>query len=175
MLMQGQGEPQYQVEARRQLTLAAAHGNAEAQFNLGFMLDQGEGGPKDEVQARRLLGLAAAQGHENAVEMLAALEREAEERANVAAEALIAEEEVAKAKTSNPKKKGRKKLASDGQGGNGAISSAIQQPPTIEVRDAATSNAAFSLTCMPAYTHAPIHSRTHTLTRPHAPMYPCPR
>ena len=50
------------MEARRLYGLAAAQGDAKAQYNLGAMHYHGQGGPKDEVEARRLYGLAAAQG-----------------------------------------------------------------------------------------------------------------
>jgi TPR repeat protein len=54
------------VEARRLLSLAAAQGNADAQYTLGIMHQAGSGGPQDEVEARRLLSLAAAQGNADA-------------------------------------------------------------------------------------------------------------
>ena len=61
MLDQGEGRPKDEVQARRQYTLAAAQGHAEAQYGLGIMLKLGLGGPKDEVEARRQFTLAAAQ------------------------------------------------------------------------------------------------------------------
>ena len=47
---------------RRRFGRAAAQGDAEAQFSLGFLHLRGIGGPVDLVEARRLFGLAAAQG-----------------------------------------------------------------------------------------------------------------
>ena len=56
------GSPRGYAEARRLWGLAAAQGDARAQFNLGSMHHQGNGGPHDFAEARRLYGLAAAQG-----------------------------------------------------------------------------------------------------------------
>ena len=53
-------------ESRRQLGLAAAQGDSEAQFRLGaWHLAQ-----DDFAEARRLFGLASAQGHASAQSML---------------------------------------------------------------------------------------------------------
>ena len=46
--------------------LAAAQGDAAAQYHLGAMHGDGLHGPKNEAEARRLYGLAAAQGHAGA-------------------------------------------------------------------------------------------------------------
>ena len=54
------------AEARRLFGLAADQGLADAQFNLGYMLQHGQGGPQDYVAARRLYGLAADQGDADA-------------------------------------------------------------------------------------------------------------
>ena len=66
MVFDGLGGPQDLEEARRLYGLAAAYaaaqGDAEAQFTLGFMHNEGQGGPQDSPEARRLYGLAAAQG-----------------------------------------------------------------------------------------------------------------
>ena len=60
--MQGQGLPQDAVEAVRWYRLAAAQGNARAQFNLGVMCVGGEGIPQDYREAVRWYRLAAEQG-----------------------------------------------------------------------------------------------------------------
>ena len=44
----------------------AEQGNAEAQFQLGWMYTEGEGVPRDYVQAHLWFNLSAEQGHENA-------------------------------------------------------------------------------------------------------------
>lgn len=48
--------------ALRLLRPLAERGNADAQFNLGFMYDLGKGVPRSEVEAARLYRLAAEQG-----------------------------------------------------------------------------------------------------------------
>ena len=58
--------PQVDVEAWRVHGLAAAQGDAAAQYHLGAMHGDGLHGPKNEAEARRLYGLAAAQGHAGA-------------------------------------------------------------------------------------------------------------
>ena len=45
---------------------AAEQGQAEAQYNLGFMYDQGEGVPEDDAKAYAWLSIVAAQGDESA-------------------------------------------------------------------------------------------------------------
>ena len=45
---------------------AAEHGNAEAQFSLGFMYYRGEGVPEDDTEAARWLGRSAEKGHARA-------------------------------------------------------------------------------------------------------------
>jgi hypothetical protein len=50
--------------------LAAAQGNASAQFNLGFMFNRGRGVAQDYVEAVRWYRLAAAQGDVQAQDLL---------------------------------------------------------------------------------------------------------
>ena len=50
---------------------ASRLGDAEAQFNLGWMYANGRGIPRDNRMASLFFGLAAAQGHEYAKKMLA--------------------------------------------------------------------------------------------------------
>ncbi len=54
--------------------LAAAQGDAYAQFNLGFMFEDGQGVAKDRAEAIRLYRLAAAQGQANATAALKRLD-----------------------------------------------------------------------------------------------------
>jgi TPR repeat protein len=49
---------------------AARHGDAEAQFSLGWMYANGRGVTRDDNLASYFFGLAAAQGHEHAKKML---------------------------------------------------------------------------------------------------------
>ena len=58
------------ADAARLYGLAAALGNADAQYNLGLMYDNGQGVTQDYKEAVRLFGLAAAQGHAIAQSML---------------------------------------------------------------------------------------------------------
>jgi TPR repeat protein len=60
MYYKGNGVPQDYVEAVKWFRLAAAHGNAEAQSNLGVMYYKGNGVPQDYVQAYKWFSLAAA-------------------------------------------------------------------------------------------------------------------
>ena len=53
--------PQDDAEAVRWYRLAAAQGNASAQFNLGLMCANGRGVPQDNVSAHMWLNLATAQ------------------------------------------------------------------------------------------------------------------
>jgi TPR repeat protein len=48
----GRGGPKDEVEARRLLGLAAAHGHAKAQCVLAVLHADGSDGPKDEAEAR---------------------------------------------------------------------------------------------------------------------------
>lgn len=54
----------------RSLLAKAAETNAEAQFQLGLMLQDGVGGPKDDTGARSLFEKAAAQDHPGALERM---------------------------------------------------------------------------------------------------------
>ena len=68
---------QASLAMRRQLGLAAAQGDANAQHMLGYAHRTGQGGPADFAEARRLCGLAAAQGHADAQCMLGDMYRDA--------------------------------------------------------------------------------------------------
>ena len=54
----------------RMLLTKAAESNAEAQYQLGLMMQDGVGGAKDEVAARSLFEKAAAQNHAGALERM---------------------------------------------------------------------------------------------------------
>jgi TPR repeat protein len=56
----------------RQLLAKAAETNAEAQYQLGLMMEDGTGGPKDDAAARALFEKAAAQNHPGALERMGA-------------------------------------------------------------------------------------------------------
>jgi TPR repeat protein len=60
----------------RSRSLLAAETNAEAQFQLGLMLQDGVGGPKDDAGARSLFEKAAAQDHPGALERMGAFAKE---------------------------------------------------------------------------------------------------
>ncbi len=60
----------------RSLLAKAAETNAEAQFQLGLMLQDGVGGPKDDAGARNLFEKAAAQDHPGALERMGAFAKE---------------------------------------------------------------------------------------------------
>ena len=62
----GTGIDKDEVKAVEWLKLAAAQGNAPAQFNLAWCFIQGKGVDKDEVKAAHLYKLAAAQGNAGA-------------------------------------------------------------------------------------------------------------
>ena len=70
MVQLGLGVAQDDAEAVRLYRLAAAQGLADAQYNLGDMLEHGKkhgkGVAKNRAEAIRLYRLAAAQGHANA-------------------------------------------------------------------------------------------------------------
>jgi TPR repeat protein len=70
MFCNGEGVAQDQAEAVRLWRLAAAQGDADAQFNLGAMFANGEGVAQDKAEAVRLYRLAAAQGHAKAAAAL---------------------------------------------------------------------------------------------------------
>jgi TPR repeat protein len=50
----------------------AAEANAEAQYQLGLMMEDGTGGPADDAAARALFEKAAAQNHPGALERMGA-------------------------------------------------------------------------------------------------------
>jgi TPR repeat protein len=56
----------------RQLLAKAAETNAEAQYQLGLMMEDGTGGPADDAAARALFERAAAQNHPGALERMGA-------------------------------------------------------------------------------------------------------
>jgi TPR repeat protein len=56
----------------RALLAKAAESNAEAQYQLGLMMQDGNGGPKDDIAARALFEKAAAQNHSAALERMGA-------------------------------------------------------------------------------------------------------
>jgi TPR repeat protein len=56
----------------RQLLAKAAETNAEAQYQLGLMMEEGTGGPADDAAARALFEKAAAQNHPGALERMGA-------------------------------------------------------------------------------------------------------
>ena len=60
------GVPENNAEAARWYRLAAAQGNALAQYNLGDKYKNGAGVPKDNAEAVRWYRLAAAQGNAGA-------------------------------------------------------------------------------------------------------------
>jgi TPR repeat protein len=70
MFEYGQGVAQDYAEAVRLYRLAAAQGDANAQFNLGDMFENGKGVAQDRGEAIRLYRLAAAQGSANATAAL---------------------------------------------------------------------------------------------------------
>ena len=57
------GVPQDDAEAVRWYRLSADQGNADAQYNLGFMYANGLGVPQDEAEAVRWYRLSADQGN----------------------------------------------------------------------------------------------------------------
>ncbi len=59
-------DAQDDAEAVRLYRLAAAQGDADAQYNLGAMFEKGQGVAKDDAEAVRLYRIAAAQGHARA-------------------------------------------------------------------------------------------------------------
>jgi TPR repeat protein len=58
-----------QVEATRLFGLAAAQGNARAQFNLGVMYFKGEGATKDNIYAHMWVNIAASSGDADGVKV----------------------------------------------------------------------------------------------------------
>jgi TPR repeat protein len=73
MYHHGDGVRQDHAEAARLYRLAAAQGNANAQFNLGNMYYNGWGVRQDHAEAVRLYRLAAAQGNAHAQHTLDSL------------------------------------------------------------------------------------------------------
>ena len=69
----GDGVPPDPVQAARLYCRAARHGDAQAQFNLAWMLANGRGIERDDVQAAHLFAAAAEQGIPQARNMMARL------------------------------------------------------------------------------------------------------
>jgi TPR repeat protein len=67
------GVAQDYAEAVRLYSLAAAQGDADAQFTLGDMVENGEGVAQDRAEAIQWYRLAAAQGNANATAALKGL------------------------------------------------------------------------------------------------------
>ena len=70
----GLGVVQDDAEAAQFWSLAAAQGDADAQFNLGCMFLEGRGVARERAEAIRLYRLAAAQGHADATTALGQLD-----------------------------------------------------------------------------------------------------
>ena len=66
----GEGVERNPVLAASLYCDAARHGDAEAQFSLGWMYANGRGVTRDDNMASYFFGLAAEQGHEHAKKML---------------------------------------------------------------------------------------------------------
>jgi TPR repeat protein len=66
----GEGVPRDMLKAAGLYCTAARAGNAEAQFNLGWMYANGRGVPKDDAAAGALFALAAQSGHAQARTMV---------------------------------------------------------------------------------------------------------
>jgi hypothetical protein len=66
----GEGVDRNPVLAASLYCDAARHGDADAQFSLGWMYANGRGVPRDDNMASYFFGLAAEQGHEYAKNML---------------------------------------------------------------------------------------------------------
>ena len=62
----GFGTPQDYKAAIKWYTKSAEQGDADAQYNLGYMYANGYGTPQDHVMAYMLWNIAAANGHEDA-------------------------------------------------------------------------------------------------------------
>lgn len=66
----GEGVPKDPARAARLYCEAALLGDAEAQFNLGWMYANGRGIERDDTRAAYFFGLAAKQGHAQSQKML---------------------------------------------------------------------------------------------------------
>ncbi len=66
MYVEGQGVHRDYIEAVRCCSMAAAQGNASAQFKLGAMYFQGTGVQEDRVEALRLIRMSADSGYSEA-------------------------------------------------------------------------------------------------------------
>jgi hypothetical protein len=74
MYLKGLGTPQDYVQALKWFKLAAEHGSATAERNLGYLYLKGLGVAPDLAQARTFFAKAADQGSESAKESLAAID-----------------------------------------------------------------------------------------------------
>ena len=72
-LEHGEGVPKDPLTAAALYCVAARAGNADAQYNLGWMYANGRGVARDDATASALFALAAKSGHEYAQKMLARL------------------------------------------------------------------------------------------------------
>lgn len=70
MYYHGDGIQKDYGEALRWFHLSAEQGDAEAQYNLGFMYGRGEGTGKDHRASMEWFQKAASQGHAGAREIL---------------------------------------------------------------------------------------------------------
>ncbi|TRV78636.1 MAG: sel1 repeat family protein, partial [Microcystis panniformis Mp_MB_F_20051200_S6] len=68
-----EGSPNNYAEVVANYCKQAKHGNADAQFALGWMYEKGKGVAADEKIAAQLYTMAAEQGHTSAQESLAKL------------------------------------------------------------------------------------------------------
>ena len=66
MYVEGQGVDREYIEAVRWYSMAAAQGNASAQFKLGAMYFQGAGVQEDRLEALRLIRMSAESGYSEA-------------------------------------------------------------------------------------------------------------
>ena len=66
MYDEGQGVPQDYKEALKWYRLSAEQGDADAQYNLGWMYDEGQGVPQDNKEAVKWWRLSAEQRNERA-------------------------------------------------------------------------------------------------------------
>ena len=90
MYAKGQGVAQDYGEAMTWYLKAAEQGDADAQYNIGFMYNEAQGVSRDYVQACMWLKLAAKQDHEDAKDDLAETEAKLTEDQVAEAERLAA-------------------------------------------------------------------------------------
>jgi soluble lytic murein transglycosylase-like protein len=95
----GEGMPQDRLKAAALYCAAARHGNAEAQFSLGWMYANGRGVVHDEGAAAALFTLSAEQGHAGSRQ---ALRFVAADAATALPDCMLPEEPAALAATEPP-------------------------------------------------------------------------